>query len=137
VLPSLEEVASEGTPEALAKLVGIAPAAALDPKLATAIGDVFAEVAAAVPEELVLALRASPPAAQEAAVGALGGGLSRSEDREHPFPAALKELEKKEDEVGAFARALGPRIAQAVAAGAAARAAPSLVPASATLPPGK
>ncbi|HEY6100054.1 MAG TPA: D-alanyl-D-alanine carboxypeptidase/D-alanyl-D-alanine-endopeptidase [Anaeromyxobacter sp.] len=134
VLASLGELAAEGNPDALGKLVGIAPAAALDGKLASAIADLVAEVAASVPEELVLALRAAPAAAQEAAIGALGAGLARSEDREHPFPAALKELAKKEDDAGAFARALGPKIAESIAASAAARAAPSLVPTSTTLP---
>jgi D-alanyl-D-alanine carboxypeptidase/D-alanyl-D-alanine-endopeptidase (penicillin-binding protein 4) len=134
VLPSLGDLAAEGNPDALAKLVGLAPAVALDPRLSTAIGDLMAEVAASVPEELVAALRTAPAAAQEAAVGALGAGLARSKDREHPFPAALAELGKKEDEAGAFARALGPRLDQAVAAGAAARASPTLVPASGSLP---
>jgi D-alanyl-D-alanine carboxypeptidase/D-alanyl-D-alanine-endopeptidase (penicillin-binding protein 4) len=136
VLPSLGELADDGNPDALAKLVGIAPAAALDAKLAAAIDDLFSEVAASVPEELVLALRAAPPAAQEAAVAALGAGLVRSDDKEHPFPPALAELAKKEDDAGAFARSLQPRVAQAVTAATAARAAPTLVPASGTLPAG-
>jgi serine-type D-Ala-D-Ala carboxypeptidase/endopeptidase (penicillin-binding protein 4) len=134
VLPSLGELAEDGNADALAKLVGIAPAVALDPKLSEAIGDLVAEAAASVPEELVLALRGAQPAAQEAAVGALGSGLARSDDKEHPFPAALAELAKKEDDAGAFARALQPRIAQAIAASNAARAAPALVPASGGLP---
>ena len=134
VLPSLGDLAGEGNPDALARLAGIAPAAALDGKLAAAIADLMAEVAASVPEELVLALGAAPAAAQEAAVGALGAGLARSGDREHPFRAALEELGRKDDETGAVARALAPKIAEAVAASTAARAAPSLVPAGGALP---
>ena len=131
VLPSLGDLAGEAYPEALAKLVAVAPAAALDGKLATAIADLFAEVAASVPEELVAALRAAPAAAQEAAVGALGAGLARSDDREHPFGPALKELGARDDDTGAFARALAPRLVQAVAAGTPARVGPAPAPAPA------
>lgn len=130
VLPSLGDLAAEGNPEALAKLVEIAPASALDAGLAAALADVVAEVAAAAPEELVAALRASPAAAQEAALAALGAGVSRSEEREHPFPAALRALSEKDGELAAFARALVPRLAAAVSAGAASRAVPAIVPAS-------
>jgi serine-type D-Ala-D-Ala carboxypeptidase/endopeptidase (penicillin-binding protein 4) len=133
VLPSLEDLAADGNADALAKLMGVAPATALDAKLASSIADLLAEVAESVPEELVAALRAAPAAAQEAAVAALGAGLARWKG-EHPFHAALAELGKKEDDTGAFSRALAPRIDQAVAASAAARAAPTLVPASGTLP---
>lgn len=134
VLPSLGDLAGEGSPEALARLVDVAPAAALDGKLAAAIADLMAEVAASAPEELVVALRAAPAGAQEAAVGALGAGLARSEDREHPFAATLAELEKREGDLGAFARALSPKLAQAAAASVAARASPTLVPAGGTVP---
>jgi D-alanyl-D-alanine carboxypeptidase/D-alanyl-D-alanine-endopeptidase (penicillin-binding protein 4) len=134
VLSSLGDLAGEGVPEALAKLVEIAPASAVDGALAAAIGDLLAEVAAAAPEELVLALRAAPAGAQEAAVGALGSGLSRSEEPAHPFRAALRALAAKEGEAGAFARALEPRVVEAIAAGSAARAAPAFVPAGASLP---
>ncbi len=134
VLPSLGDLAAEGNPEALAKVVEIAPASALDGKLAAALADLLSEVAASAPEELVLALRAAPAAAQEAAVGVLGAGLARSEEREHPFAAALRELGSKEGDAGAFARSLAPRVAEAVATGTAARAAPTLVPAGGTVP---
>jgi len=134
VLPSLGDLAAEGNPDALARLVDLAPAAALDGKLAAAIAEIVADVAAMAPDELVAALRAAPPAAQEAAVGALGSGLARSEDRDRPFAAALHALCERQDEQGAFARILRPRLDAAVAAGAAARAAPSIVPASGTVP---
>jgi D-alanyl-D-alanine carboxypeptidase/D-alanyl-D-alanine-endopeptidase (penicillin-binding protein 4) len=135
VLASLGDLAGEGTPDAVAKLVEVAPASALDGGLAAAIGDVMASVAATAPDELVLALRAAPPGAQEAAIGALGGGLSRSEERgEHPFPAALRALAGKAGDEGAFARALEARVAEAVKASGAARAAPAFVPATATVP---
>ena len=116
------------------KLVELAPASAADGALAAAIADVLAEVAAAAPEELVAALRAAPGPAQDAALGVLGSGLGRSEERDHPFLAALRALAAKEGEAGAFARSLEPRVQGAIAAGAAARAAPALVPAGGSVP---
>ena len=80
------------------------------------------------------ALRAAPGPAQDAALGALGAGLARSEERDHPFLAALRALAAKEGEAGAFARSLEPRLQAAIAAGAAARAAPALVPAGGSVP---
>jgi len=129
VLPSLADLASEGSTDALARLVELGPAAALDGRLAEAIGDALATAAASAPEELVQALRDAAPVAADAAVGALGSGLARSDERQHPFPAALKELAGHDDDLGAFARALEPRLAEAIRAGEAARAAPSLAPA--------
>jgi D-alanyl-D-alanine carboxypeptidase/D-alanyl-D-alanine-endopeptidase (penicillin-binding protein 4) len=134
VLPSLGDLAGEGTPDALAKLVELAAASLLDPALGAAIGDALAGVAASAPAELVAALRAAPAVAQDAAIGALGGGLARSEERDHPFPAALHALAQKDGEEGAFARTLEPRVADAVKASRAARAAPALVPAGGTVP---
>jgi D-alanyl-D-alanine carboxypeptidase/D-alanyl-D-alanine-endopeptidase (penicillin-binding protein 4) len=134
VIPSLGDLAAEGLPEALARLVELAPAAALDGRLAAALAEVVAEVAATAHEELVAALRAASPAAQEAAIGALGAGAARSED--HAFAKALRAMTERQDELGAFSRTLQPRVQAAVEAGSAVRAAPALVPASATVPAG-
>jgi D-alanyl-D-alanine carboxypeptidase/D-alanyl-D-alanine-endopeptidase (penicillin-binding protein 4) len=134
VLSSLGDLAGEGMPEALLELVVLAPASAADGAFAAAIADVLAEVAAAAPEELVAALRAAPGPAQDAALGVLGSGLGRSEERDHPFLAALRALAAKEGESGACARSLEPRVQGAIAAGAAARAAPALVPAGGSVP---
>jgi serine-type D-Ala-D-Ala carboxypeptidase/endopeptidase (penicillin-binding protein 4) len=134
ILPSLGDLAAEANADALARLVELAPAGASDGGLARALSEVLADVAAMAPEELVTALRSAPPEAQEAAIGALGAGVARSDEREHPFPAALRVLAAHQDEAGAFARALQPRLAAAVAAANAARSAPTLVPSSGTLP---
>jgi D-alanyl-D-alanine carboxypeptidase/D-alanyl-D-alanine-endopeptidase (penicillin-binding protein 4) len=134
VLPSLGELAGEGNKDALAKLVEIAPAAALDGKLAVAIADALAASAASAPDELVAALGAAPAAAQNAAIGSLGAGLVRSDEKDHPFGAALRELAQKQGDLGAFARALEPRLAEAMRVGETAGAAPTLVPAGATVP---
>jgi D-alanyl-D-alanine carboxypeptidase/D-alanyl-D-alanine-endopeptidase (penicillin-binding protein 4) len=134
VLPSLGDLAADGSADALARLVELAPAGALDGALARAIADVLADVAASVPDEVVLALRAASPAAQEAAIGALGAGIARSDERDHPFPAALRALAGRQEDASEFARALEPRITTAIAAANATRSAPTLVPASGTLP---
>jgi D-alanyl-D-alanine carboxypeptidase/D-alanyl-D-alanine-endopeptidase (penicillin-binding protein 4) len=134
VLPSLGDLAADANPDALARLVELAPASAQDGALFRALADVLADVAAGAPEELVLALQGATPAAQEAAVGALGAGVARSDEREHPFPASLRELAARQDDTGGFARALQPRLAAAVTAANAARTQPSLVPAAGALP---
>ncbi len=134
VLGSLGDLAADASGDALARLVELAPAGALDGALARALSDVLADVASIAPEELVAALHAAPAAAQEAAVGALGEGVARSDEREHPFPAALRELAARQDDAGAFARTLQPRLAAAIAGANASRASPTLLPASGTLP---
>ena len=134
VLPSLGDLAADGNAEALGRLVELAPAGALDGALSRALSGVLSDVAAIAPEELVGALRAASPAGQEAAIGALGAGVARSDEREHPFPGALRELAARQDDVGAFARALQPRVAAAIAAANAARSAPSLMPTSGSVP---
>jgi serine-type D-Ala-D-Ala carboxypeptidase/endopeptidase (penicillin-binding protein 4) len=131
VVPSLADLGGEGSPEALVKLVELAPAGALDGKLASAIADALAAAAGAAPEVLVRALRAATPASADAAVGALGAGLARSEEKDHPFPAALHALAAKAEEPGPFAKALEARLGEAIRAGQAASAAPTLVPAAA------
>jgi serine-type D-Ala-D-Ala carboxypeptidase/endopeptidase (penicillin-binding protein 4) len=136
VLSSLGDLAAEGIPEALVKLVEIAPASAADGSLAAALADVVAAVAAAAPEELVRALRAAPASSLDAAIGVLGVGLARSDEPDHPLREALRVSSRKDGEAGAFARALQPRLAEAVAAGAAARAAPMLVPTGGSVPAG-
>jgi D-alanyl-D-alanine carboxypeptidase/D-alanyl-D-alanine-endopeptidase (penicillin-binding protein 4) len=128
VVPSLADLAGEGEPDALARLLELAGGAVPGP-LADALADRLAEVAAAAPEEAVSALRAASPTAQDGAVAALAAGLSRSDEREHPFPAALRALAAQDSELGLFARALEPRLADAAKALEALRAAPALVPA--------
>jgi D-alanyl-D-alanine carboxypeptidase/D-alanyl-D-alanine-endopeptidase (penicillin-binding protein 4) len=130
VLLSLGDLAAEGSAEALSRLVGLAPAAPLEARLAGALAEVLTDVAATVPDELVAALRAASPEAQEAAVRAMGAGLARSEERTHPFPAALRAIAERQDETGAFARALKPQLDAATMAAASARGAPVLVPAT-------
>jgi D-alanyl-D-alanine carboxypeptidase/D-alanyl-D-alanine-endopeptidase (penicillin-binding protein 4) len=134
VIDSLGDLAAEGVADALPRLVELAPASASDGGLARAYGDVLADVATFVPEDVVQALAGASPEAQEAAVGALGAGIARSDEREHPFPAALRKLAERQDEASAFSRALLPRLATAIATANAARSAPTLVPTSGSIP---
>jgi D-alanyl-D-alanine carboxypeptidase/D-alanyl-D-alanine-endopeptidase (penicillin-binding protein 4) len=130
VVASLGDLAGAGDPDAIARLVELAQPAAPG-ALPAAIADRLAEVAAASPEPLVGALGAALPATQESAIAALAAGIARWEEQEHPFPAALRALAAKESELAPFARALEPRLAEAIRAGEARRATPSLVPAAA------
>jgi D-alanyl-D-alanine carboxypeptidase/D-alanyl-D-alanine-endopeptidase (penicillin-binding protein 4) len=134
ILPSLGDLAADANPDALARLVELSPAGALDAGLSHTLSDVLSDVAAMAPEELVAAIRAGAPAAQDATIGALGAGVARSDEREHPFPASLRALAARQDETGAFARSLEPRLTSAVAAANAARAAPTIVPTAGSLP---
>jgi D-alanyl-D-alanine carboxypeptidase/D-alanyl-D-alanine-endopeptidase (penicillin-binding protein 4) len=134
VLPTLGDLAADANPDALARLVELTPAGALDGGLSRALSEVLADVASMAPEELVAALRGASPAAQEAAIGELGAGVVRSDEREHPFPGSLRELAARQDETGAFARELQPRLLAAITAANAARTAPTLVPATGSLP---
>ncbi|HEX9241860.1 MAG TPA: D-alanyl-D-alanine carboxypeptidase/D-alanyl-D-alanine-endopeptidase [Anaeromyxobacter sp.] len=135
VLASLGDLAAEGTTDALPRLVELAPASASDGALARAYADVLSDEAASLPGDVVQALAAASPAAQEAAVGALAAGIVRSDEREHPFPGALRALAERKDDGAAFARALQQRLATAISAANANRGAATIVPASGSLPP--
>jgi len=131
VVPSLGDLAGEGDPDAIARLVELAQPTPAESPLAAALADRLANVAAGSPEELVNALRAAPLPTQDAALASLATGLARSEEKEHPFPAALRALAAQESELATFARSLEPRLAQALRAGETLRAAPAMVPAAA------
>jgi D-alanyl-D-alanine carboxypeptidase/D-alanyl-D-alanine-endopeptidase (penicillin-binding protein 4) len=129
VLGSLSDLAAEGNPEALARLVEIAPSAGEAP-LAEAYADALAEVAGSDPEDLVGALVSSAPT--DAAVNALALGLARSTERDHPFAAALAAAAAGGGDSAQQARALQARLHQAESPASAPRIgpAPTLVPAS-------
>ncbi|HYG68317.1 MAG TPA: D-alanyl-D-alanine carboxypeptidase/D-alanyl-D-alanine-endopeptidase, partial [Anaeromyxobacteraceae bacterium] len=133
VLASLAALAESGSPEALARLVELAPATGADPRFADAYGDALAQVAAVAPEDVVGALRGAPASAAEPAVRALGAGVGRHESPDHPIFAALDALAKDGD---AFPRELAKRLGATAAAARDARSSPALVPmpAAATKP---
>jgi D-alanyl-D-alanine carboxypeptidase/D-alanyl-D-alanine-endopeptidase (penicillin-binding protein 4) len=135
MLDALADLAAEGLPEALARLLDLAPAAEREPALLDAGGDALAEVARTAPEETLTALRGA--AGAEAATRALARGLARSGERGHPFPAALERASEEGGDLADWARHLAARLDEQVrAAEAALRAPPSPVPlAPAASPP--
>ena len=135
VVRSLAEIAAEGGSDAASRIVDLATASSLDRRLADAIADALAEAAAGAPDELVQALRAARAPAQEAAVSALARGLARSEERDHPFLPELARLAGGDDELAAFARALGPRLDDARRAAEAPGVAPAMLPTAASPSP--
>jgi D-alanyl-D-alanine carboxypeptidase/D-alanyl-D-alanine-endopeptidase (penicillin-binding protein 4) len=136
VLPALGALAADGQPEAMARLLELASTLAAEPQLLEAVGDVLAGVAQSNPKELVDALRNTPPAALEAAAGALASGVLRSDDDERAFERFLKELAGGEDQGATFARALEARLAAAESAARAPRPSeqPTIGPPSSTAP---
>ncbi len=130
MLSSLGDLAAEGEADALARLLELTPAAGGDGRLGDVLAEIVAAVAASAPEELVGALRAAPPAVQEAAIGVLARGLARAEEGERPLRESLRMLGEKPGDAGAFARTLAPRLEAALQAADAVRAAPALLPAS-------
>ena len=130
VVSSLGDLAAEGEPEALARLLEITPAAAGDARLGAAIQEVVAAVAASAPEELVGALRAAPAPLQESAIRVLARGLARAEEGERPLRESLREMAETPGDAGVFARSLAQRLEAALRVDDAVRATPVLLPAS-------
>ncbi len=150
VLGTLGDLAADGAPEAMVRLVELSPVAA--PPVSERLSDLWDEVAREAPEETLRALRTSSPAGAEAALASLARGMVHSgEGGPHPFVEALRRLagggaagpgadgdagpgpgadvnarpgaagDAKVGadgiaEMGAFARSLGPRLEEAVAA---------------------
>ncbi|HYQ81164.1 MAG TPA: D-alanyl-D-alanine carboxypeptidase/D-alanyl-D-alanine-endopeptidase [Anaeromyxobacteraceae bacterium] len=136
VLDALADLAAEGLPEALARLLDLAAAAAREPALLDAWGDALVEVARTAPEETLAALRGA--AGAEVATRALARGLLRSGERDHPFLAALARAAAEGGEAADWARALAARLDEETRSAAAAlRAppAPARAPAAGSPPP--
>jgi D-alanyl-D-alanine carboxypeptidase/D-alanyl-D-alanine-endopeptidase (penicillin-binding protein 4) len=134
VLGSLSDLSADGNPEALARLVEIAPAATEAP-LADAYADALAEVAGSDPDDLLAAL-VSAPAPSDAAVSALARGLARSSEPEHAFETAVAAAAAKDGDASVAARSLLSRLREAEGSARAPRMgpAPGVVPASTTEP---
>jgi serine-type D-Ala-D-Ala carboxypeptidase/endopeptidase (penicillin-binding protein 4) len=143
VLGSLADLASEGHPGALARLVEISPAALADPTVADAVAELWYEVARDAPEDLVRALAAAPGAAADGATTAIARGFARSKDQDEPFSVALKRAEVDADpQVAGYAHTLRARFGEQVAAaravlqaGPAATIGPAAAPAAADMKP--
>ena len=107
---SLADLAAETDPDALRRLVELAGKPIADERLAAAVGDGLAGVSASAPEELVAALHAAPPDLADAAVMRLMAGLARSEEKDHPFPAALRALAARADALAEYAGKLSAQV---------------------------
>jgi D-alanyl-D-alanine carboxypeptidase/D-alanyl-D-alanine-endopeptidase (penicillin-binding protein 4) len=130
VVGSLSEIAAEGSPDGIGRLLDLAaPAAAAGEPLGDSVADALAEVAASVPDE-VLAGLAAYGGPVDAAVRALARGLARSGDPDHAFAAALAAAAAGEGDLAPVARDLVGRLREAEAA----ERAPRMGPASADDP---
>ncbi len=107
---SLSDLAAEGEQDALRWLVELAGKPFADERLAAALGDGLAGVAASAPEELVVALQVAAPGAAGPATARLAAGLSRTEEKDHPFPAALKAMAARGDGLAAYAAKLAGQL---------------------------
>jgi D-alanyl-D-alanine carboxypeptidase/D-alanyl-D-alanine-endopeptidase (penicillin-binding protein 4) len=128
VLGSLAELASDGSPEALGRLVEAAPAAGLDDGFAA----LLAEVAGDQPDALLKALRGAPAAATDATLSAIARGDAEPGRAAPPLLLRAAELGAG-DEGDPFARELAARLEDRVRAERALRQ----TPAPATIGPAK
>src|SRR5262249_3993955 len=98
-------------PDALQRLIELAPLALAEPEIADAFADAAAEVARTAPEELLIAMKGAAPGPQDAALTAVARGLVRAHDKDHPFPGVVKAaLVHPDADVAAFAKAFAPRL---------------------------
>ena len=113
ILGSLADLAAEGLPDALSRLVEDTAACVGHPAFAADLTDIWVEVARSAPDEVLSALRTSPPPAVDAVLSFLAPGLARAEEADHPFPAAVtRALSGDDPELASFARSLSPRLAE-------------------------
>jgi D-alanyl-D-alanine carboxypeptidase/D-alanyl-D-alanine-endopeptidase (penicillin-binding protein 4) len=109
-ISSLADLAGEADPDALRRLVELAGKAYPDERLGDAVADELAGVAASAPEELVAALHAVAPSPSDVAVVRLLAGLARSEEKDHPFPAALRAMAARNDALAEYAGKLSAQV---------------------------
>jgi D-alanyl-D-alanine carboxypeptidase/D-alanyl-D-alanine-endopeptidase (penicillin-binding protein 4) len=122
VLPALAALAADGDPEAMSRLLELAPALSSEPRLQASMGDVLAGVAQSAPQALVEALGAAAPGIQEPAAAALALGVLRGDDDDRAFERLLRELASGDwGQESTFARALEARLQAAEASARAPR----------------
>ena len=117
VLGSLADLAAEGVDEALARLVELTPAALSDPALGDRMSELWEDVSRNAPDEVLRALAAAPALASDAAVSAIARGLARSKEPDHPLAETVRQAAKGDAlELAAYARRLGPKLEEQLAA---------------------
>ncbi len=136
ILGSLGDLAAEGSPEALSRLVELTPPAAAAPAVADAFADTWTEVARNAPDETLAALRAASAGAATATLDMLARGLAHGREIAHPFPEAVRRAAAGEEvALAEFARALLPRLEERVHAIGASNEADAAAPAKPVQPP--
>ena len=111
VLTSLGDLAAEGRPEALARLVDLSAPAASDGRLASTFADLWQEVALNAPDEVLRALCAAKSPGSDAATALLARGIGAAPAPPHPFRAALARAAADADPgLAACARSLAPHL---------------------------
>ncbi|HYS79562.1 MAG TPA: D-alanyl-D-alanine carboxypeptidase/D-alanyl-D-alanine-endopeptidase [Anaeromyxobacteraceae bacterium] len=117
VLGSLADLAAEGVDEALSRLVELTPAAVSDPALGDRMSELWEDVSRNAPDEVLRALAAAPALAADAAVGAIARGVARSKEPDHPLAETVRQAAKADGvELAAYARRLGPKLEEQLAA---------------------
>jgi D-alanyl-D-alanine carboxypeptidase/D-alanyl-D-alanine-endopeptidase (penicillin-binding protein 4) len=111
VLGSVADLAAEGNPEALARLIEMAPVVVQQKDMVDSFSDTMAEVARTAPEELLVALKSAGPFTGDAALGSLARGLIRAKDKDHPFPGIVRAAAVHPDAaVATFAKGFAPKL---------------------------
>lgn len=114
-LSSLGEVASSGSPEALARLLELVVATRADAAAQEELAGLLSSVARGAPEELLLAMRGAAEA-QKDAVALLARGLVKEADPEHPlWPALRRAMGALDGELADFARRLEAELSTQIA----------------------
>ncbi|HTP24772.1 MAG TPA: D-alanyl-D-alanine carboxypeptidase/D-alanyl-D-alanine-endopeptidase [Anaeromyxobacteraceae bacterium] len=117
ILSSLGDLAAEGNPEALARLVELTPPAATEPGLIDGLAELWNDVAQSAPDEVLRALHDAPVALSDGTLSVIARGLARGKEPNHPLPAAARRAEMGKDrELASYARALSQRLDELVAA---------------------
>jgi D-alanyl-D-alanine carboxypeptidase/D-alanyl-D-alanine-endopeptidase (penicillin-binding protein 4) len=115
-VPSLVELAAEGHPDAVSRLLELAAMSTADQSARASLGQDLAEVAKTAPDELIAALKALPAKTREPALGTLAHGLVALGENDHPFwPALKKSMGAVDRELAAFAKELEGTLAVRIA----------------------
>jgi D-alanyl-D-alanine carboxypeptidase/D-alanyl-D-alanine-endopeptidase (penicillin-binding protein 4) len=93
MVSSLIDVAAEGNPDALDKLIGLAHQTRDDAETNTLLADGLQEIGRTAPDELVEAIQRAPADVSVEAIALLGQGIASSDDKAgHPFLETLKSM---------------------------------------------
>jgi D-alanyl-D-alanine carboxypeptidase/D-alanyl-D-alanine-endopeptidase (penicillin-binding protein 4) len=91
-ISSLLDLAVDGSPEALARLLAIAPLAAQDEQLSALLTDGLVEVGDASPDEMLAALKSASPTQSQAALELVASGVvaAQTDLKSYPLADALR-----------------------------------------------